>query len=66
MIAVVLAAMIGVTAGAGDAEIGTLRDLLATGRSRLAFYASRAVAAVVTTTVLLVAALVIVTVCSIA
>ena len=31
MIAVVLAAMIGVTAGAGDAEIGTLRDLLATG-----------------------------------
>jgi ABC-type transport system involved in multi-copper enzyme maturation permease subunit len=65
MIAVVLAAMIGVTAGAGDAEIGTLRDLLATGRSRLGFYASRAVAAVVTTTGLLVAALVIVTVCSI-
>lgn len=66
MIAVVLAAMIGVTAGAGDAEVGALRDLLATGRSRLAFYASRAVAAVVTTTVLLVAALVVVTVCSIA
>jgi ABC-type transport system involved in multi-copper enzyme maturation permease subunit len=65
MIAVVLAAMIGVTAGAGDAEIGTLRDLLATGRSRLEFFASRSVAAVVTTTALLAAALVIVTVCSI-
>jgi ABC-type transport system involved in multi-copper enzyme maturation permease subunit len=65
MIAVVLAAMIGVTAGAGDAEIGTLRDLLATGRSRLQFYGSRAVAAVLTTTALLAAALVIVTVCSI-
>lgn len=65
MIVVVLAAMIGVTAGAGDAELGVLRDLLATGRSRLAFFGSRAIAAVLVTTALLVAALVIVTVCSI-
>jgi hypothetical protein len=31
LIVVVVAAMIGVTAGAGDAELGLLRDLIATG-----------------------------------
>jgi uncharacterized membrane protein (UPF0136 family) len=53
-----------VTAGAGDAELGVLRDLLATGRSRLALFASRAVAAVVVTSAVLALALVVVTVCS--
>lgn len=66
MIAVVIAAMIGVTAGAGDAELGVLRDLLATGRSRLSFFASRAAAAVGATLAILAAALVLTTVCSVA
>jgi hypothetical protein len=66
LIAVVVAAMIGVTAGAGDAELGVLRDLLATGRSRLSLFGSRAVAAVVATLALLAAALVVVTSCSVA
>jgi hypothetical protein len=66
MIAVVIAAMIGVTAGAGDAELGVLRDLYGTGRSRLTLFGSRAVAAVVATVAILAAALVVVTVCSIA
>jgi ABC-type transport system involved in multi-copper enzyme maturation permease subunit len=66
MIAVVVAAMIGVTAGAGEAELGVLRDLLATGRSRVALFASRAVAALAATLAILAAALVVVTVCSIA
>ena len=65
-LAVVVAAMIGVTAGAGDAELGVSRDLVATGRSRVALFASRAVAAVVITVALLAAALVVVTVCSVA
>jgi ABC-type transport system involved in multi-copper enzyme maturation permease subunit len=66
MIAVVIAAMIGVTAGAGEAELGVLRDLLATGRSRLALFGSRAVAAVAMTVAIMAAALVVATVCSIA
>ena len=66
MIAVVIAAMIGVTAGAGDAESGVLRDLVATGRSRVALFSSRAAAAVCSTVAIMAAALVVVTVCSLA
>ena len=66
MIAVVIAAMVGVTAGAGDAELGVLRDVIATGRSRLVLFGSRAVAAVAVTLGILAAALIIATVCSIA
>lgn len=58
----VVASLIGVTAGAGDAELGVLRDLVATGRSRWALFASRCVAAAGTTVALLVAALVVATV----
>jgi hypothetical protein len=65
-IAVVVAAMIGVTAGAGDAELGVLRDLVATGRSRVTLFASRAVAGVAMTVAVLAAALVVVTIASIA
>jgi hypothetical protein len=65
LIAVVIAAMIGVTAGAGDAELGVLRDLLATGRSRTGLFASRAVAAVVATLAILAAGLAVVTTCSV-
>lgn len=61
MIGIVVAAMIGVTAGAGDAELGVLHDLVATGRSRLALFGSRAVAAVAVTVAVLAAALVVVT-----
>jgi ABC-type transport system involved in multi-copper enzyme maturation permease subunit len=66
MMGAVVAAMIGVTAGAGDAELGVLRDLLATGRSRTMLFASRTVAAVIVTTVILSLALVVVTACSMA
>ena len=66
MIGVVVAAMIGVTAGAGDAELGVLRDLVATGRSRLVLFGSRAAAAVAVTLAILAAALVVVTTLSIA
>ena len=66
LIAVVIAAMIGVTAGAGDAELGVLRDLVATGRSRVALFASRGAAAVAVTVAVLTAAVVVVTVCSVA
>jgi len=45
LIGIVVAAMIGATAGAGDAEAGVLRDLVASGRSRLALFGSRATAA---------------------
>jgi uncharacterized membrane protein (UPF0136 family) len=65
LIAVVVAAMIGVTAGAGDAELGVLRDLLATGRSRVALFASRAVAAVIVTVLIMAAAMAVATVCSV-
>jgi ABC-type transport system involved in multi-copper enzyme maturation permease subunit len=64
MIGVVIAAMIGVTAGAGEAELGVRRDLLATGRSRRTLFASRAIAAVITTVAVLATALAIVTACS--
>lgn len=66
LLTVVVAAMIGVTAGAGDAELGVLRDSLATGRSRVSLFASRASAAMITTLAIMVAALVVVTACSIA
>lgn len=66
MIAVVVAAMIGATAGAGEAELGVLRDMIATGRSRLTLFGSRAVAAVMVTVIILAAALVVVTACSVA
>jgi hypothetical protein len=65
-VGLVVAAMIGVTAGAGDAELGVLRDALATGRSRLALFGSRAIAAVVVTVTILAAGLVVVTTLSIA
>jgi hypothetical protein len=66
MIAVVIAALIGATAGAGDAELGVLRDSLATGRSRVTMFGSRAVAAVIATVAIMTAALTVVTACSIA
>ena len=66
MIALVIASMIGVTAGAGDVELGVLRDSLATGRSRTTLFASRAVAAVAATLAILAAALVVVTIFSVA
>jgi ABC-type transport system involved in multi-copper enzyme maturation permease subunit len=65
VIGVVVAAMIGATAGAGDAEAGVLRDLVATGRSRLALFGSRAAAAITVTLGVLAAALTVTTVCSI-
>jgi hypothetical protein len=61
MIAIVIGAMIGATAGAGDAELGTLRDALATGRSRLALFGSRAAAAVFMTAAILVVSTALVT-----
>jgi ABC-type transport system involved in multi-copper enzyme maturation permease subunit len=66
MIAVVVAAMIGATAGAGEAELGVLRDMLATGRSRAALFGSRAVSAVLVTVAILAAGLVVATACSVA
>jgi uncharacterized membrane protein (UPF0136 family) len=65
LITVVVAAMVGVTAGAGDAELGVLRDLLATGRSRLALFCSRAAGAVIVTVSIMAAAMAVVTVCSV-
>jgi hypothetical protein len=66
MIGVVVAAMIGVTAGAGEAELGVLRDLVATGRSRVGLFASRTVAAVAVTVAVMSGALLVVTTLSIA
>jgi hypothetical protein len=66
LIAVVVAAIIGVTAGAGDAELGVLRDLVATGRSRVALFGSRAAAGMIVTLAIMAAALVVVTICSVA
>jgi hypothetical protein len=66
MIAIVIAAMIGVTAGAGDAELGVLRDSLATGRSRVTMFAARTAAAVTATLAIIAASLVVVDACSIA
>lgn len=43
------ALLIGVEAGAGDSAAGVLRDLIVTGRSRLALFASRAPAALALT-----------------
>lgn len=66
LMGVVIAAMIGATAGAGDAEAGVLRDLVASGRSRLSLFASRASAASALTLAMLVCALAVATGCSVA
>jgi hypothetical protein len=66
ILVVVIAALIGVTAGAGDAELGVLRDLVATGRSRVALFASRSIAGAAVTVAVLTAAVVVVTACSVA
>jgi ABC-type transport system involved in multi-copper enzyme maturation permease subunit len=66
LIGVVVAAMIGATAGAGDAEAGVLRDLVASGRSRVALFASRATAASGLTLGMLAVALAVATACSVA
>jgi hypothetical protein len=57
LMGVVIAAMIGATAGAGDSEAGVLRDVVATGRSRVALFGSRAASAVGATLPMLIAAL---------
>jgi ABC-type transport system involved in multi-copper enzyme maturation permease subunit len=62
---VVIAAMIGATAGAGDAEAGVLTDLVATGRSRLSLYAARAAAGVGVTLAFLLAGLALTAICSV-
>src|SRR5262249_62378291 len=62
---VVIAAMIGATAGAGDAEAGVLRDLVATGRSRVSLFAARAAAGVALTLAVLLAALTVTAACSV-
>jgi ABC-type transport system involved in multi-copper enzyme maturation permease subunit len=62
---VVIAALIGATAGAGDAEAGVLRDLVATGRSRVSLFAARAVAGVALTLAILFAALAVTALCSV-
>jgi ABC-type transport system involved in multi-copper enzyme maturation permease subunit len=64
-IGVVVAAMIGATAGAGDAEAGVLRDLVATGRSRTSLFAARVAAGVGLTLTVLLAGLAIAAVCSV-
>jgi ABC-type transport system involved in multi-copper enzyme maturation permease subunit len=66
MMGVVVAAILGATAGAGDAEAGVLRDLVATGRSRGQLFLSRATAGVAMTMVVMVAGLTVATVCSVA
>jgi ABC-type transport system involved in multi-copper enzyme maturation permease subunit len=63
LIGVVIAAMIGATAGAGDAEAGVLRDLVATGRSRASLFAARATAGVGLTLAVLLAGLAVATLC---
>jgi hypothetical protein len=64
LIGVVVAAMIGATAGAGDAEAGVLRDLVASGRSRMALFGSRATAASLLTLGLLACGLLVAAACS--
>ena len=64
LIGIVVAAMIGATAGAGDAEAGVLRDLVASGRSRLALFGSRAAAASGLTLCFLACGLLVAAVCS--
>jgi ABC-type transport system involved in multi-copper enzyme maturation permease subunit len=64
-IGVVIAALIGATAGAGDAEAGVLADLVATGRSRVSLFAARAAAGIGVTLAFLLAALVVTAVCSV-
>jgi hypothetical protein len=66
MMGVVVAAILGATAGAGDAESGVLRDLVATGRSRTQLFLSRATAGVAMTMLIMLAALVVASICSVA
>lgn len=65
MMGVVVAAIIGSTAGAGDADAGVLRDLIATGRSRAQLFASRALAGLLVTLAIMLAALAVAIICSI-
>jgi membrane-bound metal-dependent hydrolase YbcI (DUF457 family) len=65
LIGVVVAAMVGASAGAADSEAGVLRDLVATGRSRAALFASGATAGAAVTLVILVGALAITSACSV-
>jgi hypothetical protein len=62
---VVIGALIGATAGSGDAEAGVLRDLVATGRSRLALFGARALAGVGITLAIVLAGLLLATVCAV-
>jgi ABC-type transport system involved in multi-copper enzyme maturation permease subunit len=64
-IGVVIAAMIGATAGAGDTEAGVLRDLVGTGRSRTSLFAARVAAGVGLTLAVLLAGLAVATVCAV-
>jgi ABC-type transport system involved in multi-copper enzyme maturation permease subunit len=66
LMGVVIAAMIGATAAAGDAEAGTLRDVIATGRSRLALFGSRVTAATIMTVAVLLVALAVAAIASVA
>jgi ABC-type transport system involved in multi-copper enzyme maturation permease subunit len=65
MMGVVVAAIIGATAGAGDAESGVLRDLVATGRSRTQLFLSRGAAGAVTAMVIMLAALAVASILSV-
>jgi ABC-type transport system involved in multi-copper enzyme maturation permease subunit len=64
-IGVVIAAMIGATAGAGDAEAGVLPDLVASGRSRVSLFAARGAAGIGVTLAFLLAGLAVTAVCSV-
>jgi ABC-type transport system involved in multi-copper enzyme maturation permease subunit len=66
MMGVVVAAILGATAGAGDAETGVLRDLVATGRSRTQLFLSRAAAGAATAMVVMLAALAVASILSVA
>jgi hypothetical protein len=66
LMAIVVGAMLGSTAGAGDGETGVLRDLVATGRSRLVLYAARLPGLLAVLVPLLLAAVGIALVCSLA
>lgn len=64
LMAIVVGAMLGATAGASDGETGVLRDLVATGRSRLVLYGSRIPGLLVVLVPLLLAAVALAFVCS--
>jgi hypothetical protein len=62
---IVIGAMIGATAGSGDAEAGVLRDLIATGRSRVALFGVRGLAGVAVTLAIVLAGLLVAMVCAV-